>query len=224
MRCIPVLIFCAVVIGAVLCTGCISTPDPVYQPDVSTTEMRVQYERPLMANYGTGDCFIKQNLSGETVIKLRSGHCLMQYAKFGRLANDTEPHVLKVDLVRDGQVIKSYSSGTDGVSFDKVGEFLALLTKEPGLVQQTPLSVKIIADGKWEVSIQDKYGAQYERQSGPATLTLVQPVPPVEACVSSIGDMAGGTPPVVELYRRDTFLKRSGNTKNTYNEYCVTFP
>jgi hypothetical protein len=224
MRCIPVLIFCAVVIGAVLCTGCINTPDPVYQPDVSTTEMRVHYERPLRADYGTGDCFIKQNLSGETVIKLRSGHCLMQYARFGRLANDTEPHVLKVDLVRDGQVIKSYSSGTDGVSFDKVGEFLTLLTKDPGLVQQTPLSAKIIADGKWGASITDMYGAQYEQQSGPATLTFVQPVPPVKACVRSISDTAGGTPPVVELYSGNTFLKRSNNTKNTYNEYCVTYP
>jgi hypothetical protein len=224
MRYIPLLIFCAVVIGAVLCSGCINTPDPVYQPDVTTTEMRVHYDRPLRADYGTGDCFIKNNLSGETVIKLRSGHCLMQYARFGRLANDTEPHVLKVDLVRDGHVIKSYSSATSSVSFDKVGEFLALSAKEPKLVQNTPLSVKIIADGKWEVSIQDKYGAQYERQSGPATLTLVQPVPPVEACVRSIDDWAGGTPPVVELYSGNTFLKRSGNTKNTYNEYCLTYP
>lgn len=219
-----ILVLCVAVIGAVLCTGCLSTPDPMYQPDVSTTEMHVQYERPLKADYGTGDCFIKQNLSGETVIKLRSGHCLMQYARFGRLANDTEPHVLKVDLVRDGQIIKSYSSGTDGVSFDKVGEFLALSAKEPGLVQQTPLSVKIIADGKWEVSIQDNYGAQYERQSGPATLKLAMPVPPVEACVSSIGDTTGSTLSVVELYSGNTFLKRSGITKNTYNEYCVTYP
>ena len=130
--------------------------------------------------------------------------------------------MLTVDLIREGQVIKGYSSNTSGVGFDKIPEFLVRSAKEPDLMQGTPLTAKIILDGEWTGWFGDAFGTQYEQGSGPASLTLLHPVLPVEACVNSKGGTAG-TPAVVEIYRGETFLKRSGS-KNDYTDYCVACP
>jgi hypothetical protein len=45
---------------------------------------------------------------------------------------------------------------------------------------------------------------------------------PLKACVNNRGGSAG-TPPVVEIYRGGTFLKRS-DSRNEYSDYCVTYP
>ena len=198
-----VLVLCAAVIGAILCAGCLNTPESTMKPDVTTTEVRVQYDRPIHANYGTGDCF-------------------MHHASFGKLANDTQPGVLRADLVRDGQIIKSYSTETAFVSFEKVDEFLVRSANESGLVQNVPITAKIVTDGEYDGQITDKYGGQYERRSGPVTLTLTQPVLPVEACATNRGDSASATL-AVELYQGEKLLKRSG-VKDAKGQICVTFP
>ena len=217
-----VLVLCAAVIGAILCAGCLNTPESTMKPDVTTTEVRVQYDRPIHANYGTGDCFIREDIAGQQVIHLRSGHCLMHHASFGKLANDTQPGVLRADLVRDGQIIKSYSTETAFVSFEKVDEFLVRSANESGLVQNVPITAKIVTDGEYDGQITDKYGGQYERRSGPVTLTLTQPVLPVEACATNRGDSASATL-AVELYQGEKLLKRSG-VKDAKGQICVTFP
>ncbi len=127
----------------------------------------------------------------------------MDYANFGRIANDTGTSVLIVDLIREGQVVKSYSSNTSGVGFDKIPEFLVRSAKEPNLMQGTPLTAKIIVDGEWTGWFEDAYGTQYEQGSGPASLTLLQPVLPVKACVNSRGGIYRHTSCGRDLPRQD---------------------
>ena len=149
-------------------------------------------------------------------------NCRMDYASFGKTANDTGRSVLTADLIQDGQVIKSYSTRTSSVGFSKIPEFLVRSVKEPDLVQGTPLTATVIADGEWNGWVGDAYGTQYESGSGPATMTLVQPVLPVKACVNNKGGSAG-IPPVVGIYRGGTFLKRS-DARDEYGDYCVFYP
>ncbi|MEI7857527.1 MAG: hypothetical protein WCH85_08500 [Methanomicrobiales archaeon] len=222
MRFLPLILLCAVVTGAVLCSACLSQPDPVYKPDVSTTELKVNYTGPIQAKYGTYDCIFNKEVMAPTEILFKMFNCRMDYASFGKVANDTGRSVLTADIIRDGQVIKSYSTSTSGVGFDKIPEFLVRSAKEPDLMQGTPLTAKIIVDGEWTGWFEDAFGTQYEYGSGSASLTILKPALPVKACVRSKGESAG-TPPVVEIYRGGTFLKRS-DSKNEYNNYCVTYP
>ncbi len=222
MRPLPLILLCIVLTGAVLCSACISRPDPVYKPDVSTTELKVSYTGPVHAKYGTYDCIFNQEIMAPTEVRFKEMNCRMDYARFGKTVNDTGRSVLTADLIRDGQVIKSYSSSTSSAGFTRIPEFLVRSVKEPDLVQGTPLTAKIIADGEWNGWFGDAFGKQYESGSGPASLTLVQPVLPVNACVNSKG-VSAGTPPVVEIYRDGTFLKRS-DAKDEYGDYCVTYP
>lgn len=220
-----VLIISTIVIGVVLCSGCFSSPDPVYKPDVSTTKLKIDYTGPVTTDYGTYDCFRRTDIMAPKEIPFKGFNCRMDYASFGKPGNDTQTAILKMDLVHNGQVIKSYSSSTSSIRFNKIPEFLVRSSQEPGLVLDTPVTAKIIVDGQWSGWLADAFGTQYERGTGPASLTLVQPVSPVEACVESKAGAGVTPPPVVELYRGNTFLKRSGDTKNTiYNMYCVTYP
>ena len=66
----------------------------------------------------------------------------MVYASFGKVRNDTGTSVLTANLVRDGQIIKSYSTTTSAVRFEKIPEFLVRSSQEPNLVQRHS------ADGK----------------------------------------------------------------------------
>jgi hypothetical protein len=219
---LPLILLCAVVTGTVLCSACLSQPDPVYKPDVSTTELKVNYTGPIQAKYGTYDCIFNNEIMAPIEIWFKKFNCRMDYANFEKTANDTGTSVLTVDLVREGQVVKSYSSNTSSVGFNKIPEFLVRSEKEPDLMQGTPLTAKIIVDGKWTGWFEDSFGTQYEQGLVPASLTLVQPVLPVKACVLS-REGSAGTAPVVEIYRGETFLKRSGS-KNDYGDYCVTYP
>jgi TM2 domain-containing membrane protein YozV len=192
-------------------------------PNDKTAEMRVQYNGSVFANYGTGDCFFRKDIPGQKVIRFDTFGCHMSYASFTK--NDTQPGELRVDLVRDGRVVKSYSTAMGNstamgsVYFRNVDEFLQQVSKDPGLVRETPVTVRVLTDGEWSGSIDDKYGTQSAHGSGPATLTLTQPVLPVEACVrnpkNSLPD-----PITVEIYAGDVLLKRS-DTKNTNGENCV---
>ena len=222
MRFLRFILLCAIVIGTLMCSACISPPDPVYKPDVSTTGLMVHYTGPVHAKYGTYDCIFNNEVMAPAEIRFNGINCRMDYAYFGKTANDTGSSVLIVDLIRDGQVIKNYSTSTSSIGFDKIPEFLVRSTKEPDLMQDTPLTAKIIADGEWNGWFKDTFGTQSEYGSGPASMTLLQPALPVEACVNSKGGSAG-TPPFVEIYRGGTFLKRS-DAKNDYGYYCVTYP
>jgi hypothetical protein len=222
MRSYLFILFCAVIIGAVLCSACLSPPDPVYKPDVSTTELRVEYSGPVSANYGTGDCIAKKEITTPWVLQFAKFNCHMVYASFGKVKNDTSTSVLKANLVRDGKVIKSYSTTNSAVHFEKIPEFLVRSKEEPNLVQDTPLRVSVITDGKWDVTVTDAFGYQAESGSGAKTFVLEYPVFPITACISG-DNTAAGTPPVVELmFPGDTIAIGSGTTKNTYNEYCAT--
>ena len=186
-------------------------------PNDKTAEMRVLYNGSVSAYYGTGDCFLRKNITGPTVIRFASFGCHMSYASFSK--NDTQPGELRLDLVRDGRVAKSLSTDTGGVYFRDVDEFLQRVSQEPGLVQDTPVTVRILTDGEWSGSIDDKYGFQSERGSGPATLTLTQPVLPVEACVRNLKN-SPSVPITIEMYAGNVLLKRS-DTKDADGQNCV---
>ena len=222
LRFLPLILLCTVVTGAVLCSACLSQPDPVYKPDVSTTGLKVHYNGQVQAKYGTYDCIFNKEITAPAEIWFKNSNCRMDYANFGKTANDTGTSLLTVDLIREGRVVRSYSSNTSSVGFYKIPEFLVRSVKEPDLMQGTPLTAKIIGDGEWTGWFEDAFGTQYEQGSGPASLTLHQPVLPVKACVHSRGG-SSGTPPVVEIYRGVTFLKRSGSG-NDYGDYCVAYP
>lgn len=222
MRFLRFILLCAIVIGTLMCSACISSPDPVYKPDVSTTGLMIHYTGPVHAKYGTYDCIFNNEVMAPAEIRFNGINCRMDYAYFGKTANDTGSSVLIVDLIRDGQVIKNYSTSTSSIGFDKIPEFLVRSTKEPDLMQDIPLTAKIIVDGEWNGWFGDSFGTQYEHGSGPASLTILQPALPVKACVDSSGGSAG-IPPGVGIYRGGTFLKRS-DAKNDLGYYCVTYP
>ncbi len=186
-------------------------------PNDKTAEMRLVYNGSVYANYGTGDCFLRKNITGPTVIRFANFGCHMSYASFSK--NDTQPGELRLELVRDGRLVKSLSTATGGLYFRNVDEFLQRVSDEPGLVQETPVTVRILTDGEWSGSIDDKYGSQSDRGIGPATLTLTQPVLPVEACVRNLKN----SPPVpitIEMYAGNVLLKRS-DVKDADGQNCV---
>ena len=222
MRVLPAFILGIAVIGALLLAGCIDSSSPTPNPNISATELRVHYDAPVHADYGTGDCYYQKDIPGQTSIPFSSLNCHMNHASFGKTINDTGTGVLRADLVRDGQVIKTYSTETSGVSFTKIDEFLVRSVQEPGLVQDTPITAKITTDGAWDGQLYDKYGSQNEHRSGSANLTLYQPVLPVEACVSTSLPSASASL-VVELYSGEKLVKRS-DARDTNGENCVTFP
>lgn len=106
-----------------------------------------------------------------------------------------------------------------GVYFRNVDEFLQRVSDEPGLVQETPVIVRILTDGEWSGWIDDKYGTQSERGRGPATLTLTQPVLPVEACVRNLIN-SPSVPITIEMYAGNVLLKRS-DVKDADGQNCV---
>jgi hypothetical protein len=146
----------------------------------------------------------------------------MNYAYFNKSSNDTGNEVLQADLIRDGKVIKSYSTVNGSVGFDKINEFLAQSAKDPGLLQSVPVTVKIVTEGEWGGTIDDKYGGLYETRTGPATLTLNQPVLPVKACIRNYGDLSPSDL-AVELYQGGKLLNRS-DLRSASGETCVTYP
>ncbi len=186
-------------------------------PNDKTAEMQLQYNGSVSAHYGTGDCFLRKNITGPTVIRFANVSCHMSYASFSK--NDTQPGELQVDLVRDGRLVKSLSTDTGGVYFRNIDEFLQRVSHEPGLVQETPVTFRVLTDGEWSGSIDDKYGSQSERGSGPATLTLTQPVPPVEACVRNLKN-SPSVPITIEMYAGNVLLKRS-DAKGADGQNCL---
>ena len=86
MQCIPVILLSAVIIGAILCSACIDPSGPpktVYTPNVSQTELRVDYTGPVSANYGTYDCIAREEVTapvGAPIfnIQLPHGLCLLR--------------------------------------------------------------------------------------------------------------------------------------------------
>ena len=219
MRFSPTPLLWVVVIGTLLCAGCTSN---LTAPDVSTTELRVHSDAPVYVQYGTGDCFAKKEIPGNMVLRFASIRCTVNYAYFNKTSNNTGNEVLQVDLVRDGKVIKSYSTVNGSVGFYKIDEFLAESVKDPGLAQAVPVTVKIVTEGEWGGDIGDKYGGLYETRTGPATLTLNQPVLPVKGCIRNTGDSSPSAL-AVELYRGETLLNRS-DTRSASGETCVTYP
>jgi hypothetical protein len=191
-------------------------------PDVSATELRVLYNAPVFVRYGTGDCFAGHEIPARETLRFASIRCHMNYAYFNKSLNDTSNEILKVDLVRDGQVIKSYSTGNSSVRFSKIDEFLSRSVSEPGLVQDLPITAKILTDGAWSGWVDDKYGGQSASGTGSATLTLVQPVLPAEACFRTRDN---STPAVlaVELYQGEKLLNRSDRI-NSWGMTCAKFP
>jgi hypothetical protein len=219
MRNYPPFLLWAAVIGTILCAGCTGN---LTAPDVSTTELQIHAGAPVYVQYGTGDCFARKEMPGDTVLRFASIRCTMNYAYFNKTSNDTGNEVLQVDLVRDGKVIKSYSTVNGSVGFDKINEFLAQSAKDPGLVRDVPVMVKIVTEGEWGGTIDDKYGGLYETRTGPATLTLNQPVLPVKACFSTPGDSVPSAL-AVELYQGETLLNRS-DVRSASGDTCVTYP
>lgn len=186
-------------------------------PNDKTAEMQLHYNGSVYAHYGTGDCFLRKNITGPTVIRFANFGCHMSYASFSK--NDTQPGELRLDLVRDGQLVKSLSTSTGGVYFRNVDEFLQRVSDEPGLVQETPVTVRILTDEEWSGSIDDKYGTQSDRGIGPATLTFTQPVFPVEACVRNLKN-SPSVPITIEMYAGNVLLK-SSNAKDADGQNCV---
>jgi hypothetical protein len=182
-----------------------------------TAEIRVQYNGSVFADYGIVDCYSRKNITSPKVLRFAEIMCPMNYATFRK--NETGPGELRVDLVRDGRVVKSYTTVTKGVWFWNVKEFLQRVSKEPELVQETPVTVRILTDGEWIGSIDDKYGSQSDSGSGSATLTLTQPVLPVNACVRN-PDNVPSVPITIEIYARNVLLKRS-DVKDGDGQICV---
>ena len=180
------------------------SPPPL--PNDKTAEMRVLYNGSVYASYGSVDCFSQNNITGPTVIRFATTFCHIRRASFRK--SDTQPGELRVELVRDGRVVKSYSTDKGEINFRDVDGDLQFLSKEPGLIQQTPVTVRVLTDGEWSGWISDPSGYQSDSGSGPSTLTLNQPLLLVEACVSNTGNSTTAAL-AVELYHGETLLKRS---------------
>lgn len=191
-------------------------------PDVSDTELRVHYDAPVFAHYGSVDCLGMNEISAYHVFRLAHMGCQMNYAYFNKSLNDTSNKVLRADLVRHEQVIKSYSTEASSIGFNDIDEFLVQSAREPGLVLDVPITVKILSDDEWGGRIDDKYGGQSEWGNGPATRTLVKPVLPVEACFRNSGDSASAAL-ALELYQGEKLLNRT-NFKDKWDSTCVIYP
>ena len=213
---IPTLL-CVIVIGAIFFTGCTTPLTRIPKSDTSTTELRVHYNGNVTAHYGSGDCVFKGDIPGDKVIRF-SNACIIDYAYFNVTRNGTNPGVFRVDLVRKGEIIKTYSTEGSSVSFKNIDEFLSTSERNPGLVLNVPITVKVITDGTWYGEVTDKYGAQSGNGDGPATLTLDKLILPVKACIQN---RSASNPITVEMYEGDTLLNRS-EMKNTQGYTCVT--
>jgi hypothetical protein len=216
-----VFVLSAVLIIAIISAGCVNPATRMPKSDVSATELRVHYNDTVYARYGSGDCQFKGEIPGGKVIPFSSA-CLMDFAYFNVTRNEMPMGTFTVDLVREGKIIRSYSTEGSSVSFSHIDEFLARSEAEPGLVQAVPVTVKIVTDGTWAGWITDAYGSLYEERTGPATLTLNQPVPPVSACIRTTGGTATASLSV-ELYQGGTLLNRS-EIRDAVGETCVTYP
>ena len=186
-------------------------------PNDKTAEMRVIYNGSVYAAYGSVDCFSQNNITGPTVIPFASTFCHIRRASFRK--NDTQPGELRVELVRDGRVVKSYSTDKGEINFRDVDGDLQFLSKEPGLIQETPVTVRVLTDGEWSGRIDDPSGYQSDSGSGPSTLTLTQPVLPVEACVRNLKN-SPSVPITIEIYAGNLLLKRS-DAKDSDGQNCV---
>ena len=182
-----------------------------------TAELRILYNGSIYADYGTGDCFSKTTISGPTVIPFSTHGCHMSYAWFTK--NDTLPGELRVDLTRGDTLVKSYATATGTVHFRDIDDFLQQVAKEPGLVQEPAVTVRVLTEGNWSGSIDDLYGSQSDSGVGPATLTLTQPVLPLETCFRNPKN-SPQVPITVEIYSGTVLLKSSG-TKDATGQNCV---
>ncbi len=192
-------------------------------PDVSDTELRVLYDAPVYAHYGSVECLGMKEIPANDVFRFASMRgCQMNYAYFNKSLNDTSNKVLRADLVRHGQIIKSYSTEASSIGFNDIDEFLVQSAREPGLVLDVPITVKVLSDDEWGGRIDDKYGGQSEWGNGPATRTLVKPVLPVEACFRNSNDSASSAL-ALELYQGEKLLNRT-NFKNEWGRTCVIYP